>query len=344
MVEENRLAKARILVTGGAGFIGSHFVKLMLEKHPGCEVVVLDKLTYAGSLFNLDPVKDDPRFTFVKGDICVRDDVLKAYAGCDVIVNFAAETHVDRSIMSPGSFIMTDTFGVYVLMEVAKESGIRRFLQVSTDEVYGEVLGDPVDEGAVLAPRNPYAASKAGGDRLAYSYYATYGLPVVITRCSNNFGPNQHPEKMVPLFITNAIEDKPLPVYGTGTNKRDWIYVGDHCEALEALLETDGADGEVFNIGSGAELSVLEVSAKILKRLDKPAGLVKHVQDRPGHDRRYAMRIDKLKSLTGWNATTHFDKGLAETVGWYMDNSDWWKAVKSGEFKDYYSKAYKFED
>lgn len=336
--------ESRILVTGGAGFIGSHFVKLLLEKHRDCGVTVLDKLTYAGSLFNLDSVKDDPRFAFVKGDICNRDDVLKAYDGCNAIVNFAAETHVDRSIRSPGSFVMTDTYGVFVLMEVAKERGIDRFLQISTDEVYGEVLGDPVDEEAPLMPRNPYAASKAGGDRLAYSYYATYGVPVVITRCSNNYGPNQYPEKMVPLFVTNAIEDKKLPVYGTGKNKRDWIFVRDHCDALVKLLSSTGVEGEVFNIGTGKELDVLEFTAEILKRLGKPESLIAHVKDRPGHDRRYSMRTDKLRKTTGWKPETDFETGLAETVKWYEDNSGWWRGIKSGEFKDYYSKAYDFEE
>jgi len=344
MAENGWLDNGKVLVTGGAGFIGSHFVKLLLERHKGCGVVVLDKLTYAGSLFNLESVKDDPRFTFVKGDICEKDDVLKAYAGCDAIVNFAAETHVDRSIMAPGSFVMTDTFGVYVLMEVAKEKGIERFLQISTDEVYGEVLGEPVDETAPLMPRNPYSASKAGGDRLAYSYYATYGLPVVITRCSNNYGPNQYPEKMVSLFITNAMEDKPLPVYGSGLNKRDWIYVRDHCEALDALLTAEDVDGEVFNIGTGTELNVLEMSGSILKILGKPAGLIAHVKDRPGHDRRYSMKTDKLRKTTGWSPATSFEKGLEETTEWFSENRKWWEAVKSGEFKDYYDKAYKFDE
>lgn len=343
MAKGSWLEGARILVTGGAGFIGSHFVKHMLAKHSRCEVVVLDKLTYAGSLFNLESVKDDPRFTFIKGDICVKEDVVKAYSGCNAVVNFAAETHVDRSIMSPGSFVMTDTFGVYVLLEAAKSAGIERYIQISTDEVYGEVLGDPVDEGAALMPRNPYAASKAGGDRLAYSYYATYGLPVVVTRCSNNYGPNQYPEKMVSLFITNALEDKPLPVYGTGTNRRDWIFVRDHCEALEALLAAEGVDGEVFNIGTGDELSVLEMSAAILKELGKPESLIAHVKDRPGHDRRYSMKVDKLKAATGWTPATPFEEGLRETVKWYIENGSWWRGVKAGEFKDYYSKAYKFD-
>jgi dTDP-glucose 4,6-dehydratase len=336
--------KSKILVTGGAGFIGSHFVKLILARHRDCEVTVLDKLTYAGSLFNLGPVKNDPRFAFFKGDICDRDDVLEAYEGCNAIVNFAAETHVDRSIVSPGSFVTTDTFGVYILMEVAKEKGIDRFLQVSTDEVYGEVMGDPVDEDAPLMPRNPYSASKAGGDRLAYSYYATYGMPVVITRCSNNYGPNQYPEKMVPLFVTNAIEDKKLPVYGTGKNKRDWIFVRDHCEALEALLMASGVEGEVYNIGTGHELDVLEFTAEILKRLGKPESLIAHVKDRPGHDRRYSMKTDKIRAATAWKPVTPFEKGLAETVKWYQENGEWWRGIKSGEFKDYYSRAYDFDE
>jgi dTDP-glucose 4,6-dehydratase len=343
MARSSWLDNAKVLVTGGAGFIGSHFVKLLLAKHKGCRVVVLDKLTYAGSLFNLESAAKDLRFSFIKGDICDRRDVEKAYAGCNAIVNFAAETHVDRSIVAPASFVMTDTFGVYVLMEVAKEKSIERFLQISTDEVYGEVLGEPVDEDAPLMPRNPYSASKAGGDRLAFSYFATYGLPVVITRCSNNYGPNQYPEKMVSLFITNAMEDKPLPVYGTGLNKRDWIFVRDHCEALESLLIAEGLEGQVFNIGTGSELNVLEVSKGILRALGKPESLVAHIKDRPGHDRRYSMKTEKLRKATGWRPSMTFEVGLSETVKWYADNRKWWEAIKSGEFKEYYAKAYKFE-
>ncbi|MDI6809233.1 MAG: dTDP-glucose 4,6-dehydratase [Candidatus Eisenbacteria bacterium] len=336
------LNESKLLVTGGAGFIGSNFVRHLLGKYKGVTIVVLDKLTYAGNLANLASVENDKRYSFVKGDICDMAVVERTMAGCNVVLNFAAETHVDRAIGDPGSFVTTDVYGSYVLLETAKRLGIEKFVQISTDEVYGEILGDPVKEDAQLLPRNPYSASKAGADRLAYSYYATYGLPVIITRCSNNYGPNQYPEKMIPLFVTNAMEDKPLPVYGDGKNTRDWIFVEDHCTALELLVERDSVNGEVFNIGAGAELSVLQMASKILSILNKPNSLIRFVKDRLGHDRRYALNFDKIRNATGWSPSLGFDEGLSRTVRWYLENRDWWERIKSGEFRKYYEAMYKF--
>ena len=266
MAERSNLSRARVLVTGGAGFIGSNFVHRLLAKHPGAHAVVLDALTYAGRRENLDGLPPS-RVTFVHGDIRSPHDVARAMSGCDLVVNFAAESHVDRSIETPGEFIQTDVYGVFVLCEEARRVGVKRFIQVSTDEVYGEVLEGHSTEDWPLNPRSPYAASKAGGDRLAYAYWCTYGLPVVVTRCSNNYGPRQYPEKLVPLFVTNAIEDQPLPVYGTGRNKRDWLHVDDHCDALLALLEQPGVEGETFNIGAQHELDVLTISDTLLALL-----------------------------------------------------------------------------
>jgi len=336
------LNESKVLVTGGAGFIGSNFVRHILGKYKGVNVVVLDKLTYAGNPANLASVQDDKRYSFVKGDICDMAAAERSMAGCNVVLNFAAETHVDRSIGDPGSFVTTDVYGSYVLLEAAKRLGVERFVQISTDEVYGEILGDPVKEDAQLLPRNPYSASKAGADRLAYSYYATYGLPVIITRCSNNYGPNQYPEKMIPLFLTNAMEDKPLPVYGDGKNTRDWIFVEDHCAALELLVERDDVNGEVFNIGAGMELSVLQMASKILAILNKPDSLIRFVKDRLGHDKRYALNFDKIGKAAGWSPSVGFDEGLSRTVRWYLENRDWWERIKSGEFRKYYESMYKF--
>jgi dTDP-glucose 4,6-dehydratase len=256
-------------------------------------------------------------------------------------VNFAAETHVDRSIQNPGSFVLTDVFGSYVLLEAARQAGIERFVQISTDEVYGEILGEPATEEAPLMPRNPYAASKAGADRLAYSFFTTYGMPVVITRCSNNYGPFQHVEKLWPLFITNALENKPLPVYGSGQNLRDWIHVEDHCEALARLLTAHGVEGEVWNIGGGEEHSSLEIGHLILRTLDLPETLIRHVTDRPGHDRRYALDCSKIRERLGFVPQTVFAEGAARTIRWYAENKDWWEKVKSGAFREYYAKNYR---
>jgi dTDP-glucose 4,6-dehydratase len=328
-------------VTGGAGFIGRHFVGEILGTEPGATVVVLDKLTYAGNLANLAEFEGDPRYRFVHGDICNPEVVDGIVAGgIDVIVNFAAETHVDRSIGSPGGFVQTDVYGTYVLLEAAKRHPPCRFLQVSTDEVYGEVLGDPVTEEAPLYPRNPYSASKAGADRLAFSYWATYEVPVCITRCSNNYGPYQYPEKLIPLFVTNAIEGESVPVYGTGKNVRDWIHAADHVAALHALIEQDCFGGEVYNIAGGNERSVLEIADVILEALDRPASLVRHVTDRPGHDRRYAIDDVKVRDKTGWKPARSFKEGMIETINWYRGRRDWWEPIKSGEFREYYLRQY----
>jgi dTDP-glucose 4,6-dehydratase len=330
----------KILVTGGAGFIGSNFARYMLNKHDDIEVVVLDKLTYAGNLDNLTEVEGSPRYKFIHGDICDEKVVETAAEGCDCILNFAAETHVDRSIGDPASFITTDVYGTYVLLEATRKLGIPKFIQISTDEVYGDAVDEPSREDSPLMPQSPYAASKAGADRLAYSFFMTYGTPVIITRCSNNYGPNQYPEKMIPLFMTNAMEDKPLPVYGTGENTRDWIYVTDHVKALELVMNSDGLEGQVLNIGSGIELSVLQVADRILKALGKPPDLLKRVTDRPGHVRRHAVNTEAIYSTLGWEAQIDFDRGLEMTLEWYRNNREWWEKIKSGEFKEYYKKMY----
>ncbi len=340
MAERPSLNGSRVLVTGGAGFIGSNFVRRFLERFPDSHVVVLDALTYAGRRENLQGVPARS-MTFVHGDIRKADDVARSMAGCGFVVNFAAESHVDRSIESPGEFIETDVYGVFVLGEEARRQRVKRFVQVSTDEVYGEVLEGTATEEWPLMPRSPYAASKAGGDRLAYAYFATYDLPVVVSRSSNNYGPYQYPEKLVPLFVTNALEDQPLPVYGTGKNRRDWIHVEDHCDALIALLEHPGIEGETFNIGAGNELDVLTISDKILRLLDKPKSLLRHVEDRPGHDRRYALDSSKLTRLTGWKPRVSLDDGLKRTVDWYREHESWWRAIKQGEFRAYYEKMYR---
>jgi dTDP-glucose 4,6-dehydratase len=331
----------KLLVTGGAGFIGSNFVRHVLAEFQDIEITVLDKLTYAGNLENLKDVEGNPRYKFVRGDICDAAVVVGCAGGCDCILNFAAETHVDRSIGDPASFIMTDVYGTYVLLEATRELGIPRFIQISTDEVYGDAGSEPSDEESPLKPQSPYAASKAGADRLAYSYFTTYGTPVVITRCSNNYGPNQYPEKMIPLFLTNAMEDKELPVYGTGKNTRDWIHVLDHVKALVKVMNTDGLEGEVFNIGSGIELSILEVADAILGALDKPESLIQMVTDRPGHVKRHAVATEKIASRLGWKAEVDFAAGLQMTVEWYRNNREWWEKIKSGEFKEYYRRMYK---
>lgn len=330
----------KLLVTGGAGFIGSNFTRYIIEQHDDMDVVVLDKLTYAGNLDNLKEIEGNPRYTFVQGDICDEAVVGETMKGCDCVINFAAETHVDRSIGDPSSFIMTDVYGTYVLLEAVKRLDIPKFIQISTDEVYGDAGGEASAEDSPLMPQSPYAASKAGADRLAYSYYVTYGTGVIITRCSNNYGPNQYPEKMISLFTTNAIDDKPLPVYGTGENTRDWIYVLDHARALDAVMNADGLVGEVLNIGSGIELSILQVADRILEVLGKPHSLIQRVKDRAGHVRRHAVSTDKIESMLGWKAEVGFEEGLKTTVDWYADNRWWWEKIKSGEFKDYYRKMY----
>ena len=340
MAEAADLARSRFLVTGGAGFIGSNFVHFLRRRYPDARVTVLDKLTYAGNLANLESVLQDPAFRFLRGDICDPKATAEAMEGCDVVVNFAAETHVDRSIESAHAFLMTDTVGVYVLLEEARRVGIRRFVQISTDEVYGEILDGKATELSPLLARNPYAASKIGGDRLAYSYFATHGTPVVVTRCSNNYGPFQHPEKLIPLFVTNLLEEKAVPVYGSGRNTRDWIHVEDHCRAIDAILSAPDVEGETFNIAAENELSVLQITDRILRHLGKPASLVRHVTDRPGHDRRYALDASKLERKTGFKPSVSFEQGIARTIDWYVANRSWWEKIRSGEFRDYYERTY----
>ncbi len=330
----------RVLVTGGCGFIGSNFVRRLLAERPGLEVVNLDVLTYAGRLENLREVEDDPRYTFIRGDICDAEVVAAAMAGCDAVVNFAAETHVDRSLLGAGHFIQTDCYGVWVLLEEARRRKVERFVQISTDEVYGTIDIGSFDETAPLMPRNPYSASKAGGDRIAYSFWASFGVPVIITRASNNFGPYQFPEKLVPLFVTNALADRPLPLYGDGGNVRDWLFVADHCRAIDFLLDR-GEPGEVYNIAGGNERPNVEVTRLLLDVLGKPHDLIRFVTDRPGHDRRYSLDASKLGRL-GFRPEAEFESALEKTVRWYVDNAWWWQPIREqdAEFAAYYARQY----
>ncbi len=330
-----------IMVTGGAGFIGSNFVRYMLNKYPEYSILVYDKLTYAGNLDNLLDVKDNPRYRFVRGDICdaaAVAEAIKTYQ-IDTIVNFAAETHVDRSIMDPDAFVRTDVYGTYVLLEAARQFKLERFHQISTDEVYGHVHGDHRSlETDPVAPRSPYAASKTSADLMTIAYHVTYGLPVTITRGTNNVGPYQYPEKVVPLFVTNAIDNQPLPVYGDGRQRRDYQYVLDHCEGIDVVLHK-GQIGEIYNIGTGAEMENLTMVHILLDELGKPTSLIQHVEDRPGHDRRYCLNVDKLKAL-GWQSRHTHEEAIRLTVRWYVANEWWWRKIKSGEFKEYYRKVY----
>jgi dTDP-glucose 4,6-dehydratase len=337
----------RYLVTGGAGFIGSNFIRFVFRKYGrDAQVVNLDKLTYAGIRENLEEFEGQPNYLFLQGDIANADDVARAYQGIDgqgidVVVNFAAETHVDRSLMEAATFINTDVQGVLVLLEEArKHDRLKKFIQVSTDEVYGSIESGSFTERDTLNPRNPYSASKAGGDRMAYAYSETYGLPVVITRASNNYGSYQYPEKLIPLFVTNAIDDQPLPLYGDGKNVRDWLFVDDHCAAIDFLLEK-GVKGEVYNVGGGNELENREITHKILQLLGKPESLIKPVADRQGHDRRYSLDAGKLAAL-GFEPRASFDEALEKTVHWYRENESWWRAIKerSAEYKRYYAQQY----
>ena len=328
----------KILVTGGAGFIGSNFIRYLLNQYPDYEVINLDKLTYAGNPENLKDLKENRRYTFVKGDICNPKAVDRLAARVDVIINFAAESHVDRSILQAGQFVRTDVYGTYVLLEAARKHQHRRYLQISTDEVYGSTEQGAFSETDPLDPSSPYAASKASGDLLVLSYCRTYGLPALITRSSNNFGPYQHPEKLIPLFLTNALEDRPLPLYGDGKNVRDWLYVLDNCEGIDRVLHK-GQEGEIYNIGSGAEKENRVIAELILRALDKPDSLIQHVQDRLGHDRRYALNSEKVRTL-GFNPRSSFEEGLSQTIQWYRENPKWWQKIKRGAFQDYYRQAY----
>jgi dTDP-glucose 4,6-dehydratase len=328
----------RLLVTGGAGFIGSNFVRRMLKTEAAASVTVLDKLTYAGNRANLADVEMDPRFRFVHGDIADAPLVEELAQVVDAIVNFAAESHVDRSIEAPDRFIQTDVYGTFVLLEAARRHRLARYLQISTDEVYGNVPEGSSSEEDALRPRSPYAASKASGDLLVRSYSVTYGLPALITRASNNFGPYQYPEKIIPLFVTNAIHNEPLPLYGDGLQVRDWLYVLDHCDAIATVLER-GEPGEIYNVAGGNELSNLELTRTILELLDKPMSLVRSVRDRPGHDRRYSVDSSKLH-LLGWRPAHSFRDALVETVDWYLSHENWWRPLKSGDYLDYYRRQY----
>jgi dTDP-glucose 4,6-dehydratase len=332
----------KVLVTGGAGFIGSNFVRHALAVHADWRVTTLDKLTYAGRLENLKGVLDDPRHTFVKGDVADPDVAAPLVTDADIVVHFAAETHVDRSIMSAGDFITTDVYGTFVLLEAARRAPrLRRFVQISTDEVYGSVSHGASRETDELRPRNPYSASKAGADRLAYSYWATYELPVIITRASNNYGPSQFPEKVIPLFITNAIDNVPVPLYGDGQNERDWLHVLDHCRALDLLIDA-GSSGEVYNVGGGNHVRNVELTKQILQLVGRTESLIQHVADRPGHDRRYSLDTGKLQQL-GWRPQEPFEHGLAETVAWYRKNEWWWRPIKEQDpaFRAYYNAQYR---
>jgi dTDP-glucose 4,6-dehydratase len=331
----------KLLVTGGCGFIGSNFIRHVLEaRGEGVSIVNLDKLTYAANPANLADVAHRPNYRFMRGDITDSDVVGLAMEGCDAVVNFAAETHVDRSLLGDSSFIETDVRGVFVLLEEARRRGVRKFIQISTDEVYGSIARGSFTEESTLNPRNPYAASKAGGDRLAYSYWASYGIPVVITRASNNYGPYQYPEKLIPLFVTNALDDLPLPLYGDGRNVRDWLFVRDHAAAIDFLLDA-GESGETYNIAGGNEAENIEITRRVLRELGKPEALIRFVDDRPGHDRRYALDGSKLKRL-GFSAATPFEEGLSETIRWYRDHEEWWRPIKERDaaYREFYRSQY----
>jgi dTDP-glucose 4,6-dehydratase len=331
----------KVLVTGGAGFIGSNFVRYALQTHPDWHVTTLDKLTYCGRIENLHDVIDSPRHTFALGDIADTAVSAPLVRASHIVVHFAAETHVDRSLQSAGAFIQTDIFGTFVLLEAARQAtSLRRFIQISTDEVYGSVPAGASKETDELRPRNPYSASKAGADRLAYSYWATYEVPVIVTRASNNYGPYQFPEKVIPLFVTNALEGLELPLYGDGMNVRDWLHVEDHCRAIDLVIE-QGTSGEVYNVGGGNEVPNLDLTKNILELTGKPDTLIRPVADRPGHDRRYALDSAKLHAL-GWAPRHAFADGLAVTVDWYRANPWWWHPIKHQDpaFKAYYQAQY----
>lgn len=329
-----------ILVTGGAGFIGSAFVRYMVEKYPHYRIIVLDKLTYAGNMDNLLLVSDEPNYKFYRGDIADHGAVRGVIETekIDAIVNFAAESHVDRSILSPDAFIQTDVMGVYVLLEEARRAGVTRFHQVSTDEVYGSIPVGFFKEGDPLEPNSPYAASKAGGEMMVRAYHVTYGMNTTVTRGSNTFGEYQYPEKVLPLFITEAIDDRPLPVYGDGMQVRDWLYVDDHASAIDLVLH-QGKPGEIYNVGGENEQHNIEVTRMMLRFLEKPESLIRYVKDRPGHDRRYALTCEKIRAL-GWHPSGDFPALLEKTIRWYQKNEWWWRKIKTGEYLEYYKKQY----
>ncbi|GAB6676592.1 dTDP-glucose 4,6-dehydratase [Bacillus cereus] len=332
----------KVLVTGGAGFIGSNFVRYMVEKYPEYNIVNLDALTYAGNLENLKDIEEVLNYRFIKGDIADRQFINQLFKEekFDYVLNFAAESHVDRSITNPDIFIQTNIQGTQVLLDAAKNAEVKKYLQVSTDEVYG-TLGETgyFTEATPLASNSPYSSSKAGADLLVRAYHETFGLPVNITRCSNNYGPFHFPEKLIPLMIINALNDKQLPVYGDGLNVRDWLHVEDHCQAIDLVLHK-GKNGEVYNVGGNNERTNIEIVKTILKALDKPESLIKYVTDRPGHDRRYAIDATKLREELGWSPKYNFDTGIEQTIKWYLENQDWWKNIISGEYQEYFKNQY----
>ena len=334
-----------IIVTGGAGFIGSNFIFYMLSKHPAYRIICLDKLTYAGNLSTLEPVMNKPNFRFVQADICDREAVDKLFEEehPDIVVNFAAESHVDRSIENPEIFLQTNIIGAATLMDTCRKYGIRRYHQISTDEVYGDLTlsaeAKPFTEQALIRPSSPYSSSKASADLLVMAYHRTYGLPVSISRCSNNYGPYQFPEKLIPLMIANALADKPLPVYGEGLNVRDWLYVEDHCKAIDLIIHK-GRVGEVYNIGGHNEMRNIDIVKLICKDLGKPENLITHVTDRKGHDMRYAIDATKIHNELGWLPETKFADGIKKTIKWYLENRSWWQDIINGEYQKYYDKMY----
>ena len=335
----------KIIVTGGAGFIGGNFVHHMVNKYPDYEIINLDLLTYAGNLETLKPVEDKPNYKFIQGDIADRKFIFDLFEKekPDVIVNFAAESHVDRSITDPESFVRTNVMGTTTLIDACREYGIKRYHQVSTDEVYGDLPLDRPDlfftEETPLHTSSPYSSSKASADLFVLSYHRTFGTPVTISRCSNNYGPYHFPEKLIPLIISRALADEELPVYGTGENVRDWLHVADHCEAIDLIIH-EGREGEIYNVGGHNERTNLEVVKTILKALNKPESLIKYVSDRPGHDRRYAIDPKKLETELGWKPKYTFDTGIEQTIQWYLDNEDWWKHIINGEYQNYFENMY----
>lgn len=335
----------KLMITGGAGFIGSNFVRLVLDKNPGYSVLNFDKLTYSGNLSTLRDLEKETRHTFIRGDICDRRKVQEVLAqGVDAVIHFAAESHVDRSILDSSAFIKTNVLGTQCLLDAARHAGVKRFVLVSTDEVYGSApAGEMFREDSHLAPNSPYAASKAAADLVARAYFRTYRFPVVVTRCTNNYGPFQYPEKFIPLLITRAMKGESIPVYGDGLQIRDWLYVMDHCAALEAVIH-HGREGEIYNLGAGNELTNLEIAKLILQLLGKPESLLTHVQDRPGHDRRYALGIEKVQKELGWAPQTALQEGLQQTVAWYLANRPWVRRVAARGYKSYYRKQYDQRD
>jgi len=332
----------KLLVTGGAGFIGSNFIHYWLKNHPEDQIVNFDSLTYAGNLDNLKTVEKNPHYTFVKGDICDEEAIEKAMVGVDTVINFAAETHVDRSILGPSIFVKTNVLGTQVLLDSTLKNKVKRFHHISTDEVFGALplnSSERFNESSPYQPKSPYAASKAAADHLVRAYYHTYGLPITISNCSNNFGPYQFPEKIIPLFVTNLLEGEKVPLYGDGLYIRDWIYIEDHCLGIDLILQK-GKSGETYLIGADSQISNMELAKKILKLLDKDESFIEHVKDRPGHDRRYAIDASKIENQLGFKPKYNFDEVLKSTVEWYVDNKEWWQKIKTGEYLKYYEEQY----